>query len=52
MIGAQQLSALLVFLEDRAKAKMLSPNEPLLDTCTELSKAFLAKVYGTSVLEC
>ena len=41
MIGAQQLSALLVFLEDRAKAKMLCPNEPLLDICTELSKAFL-----------
>lgn len=44
MIGAKQLSALLVFLEDRAKSALLSPEEPLLDTCVYLSSIFMAQV--------
>lgn len=49
MIGAQQLSALLVFLEDRAKAALLSSDEPLLDTCVDLSSIFMARVNSTSL---
>ncbi|PXW67332.1 PAS/PAC sensor hybrid histidine kinase [Loktanella sp. PT4BL] len=47
MIGAKQLSALLVFLEDRAKAALLSSEEPLLDTCVDLSSIFMAQVNST-----
>mgnify|MGYP001055856835 CR=1 FL=1 len=51
MLGAQQLSALLEFLEDHAKATLLSPDEQLLDTCVDLSSMLMAQVNGTSLPE-
>lgn len=44
MIGAHQISVLLSFLEDLARAGQLKPHEPLLETCYDFLDTFEIRV--------